>query len=232
MTTDPYLCHKWPRIHICVTNDHGSISVSQMTTDPYLCHKWPRIHICVTNDHGSISVSQMTTDPYLCHKWPRIHICVTNDHGSISVSQMTTDPYLCHKWPRIHICVTNDHGSICSICRYHYPFLSSFMTYRLNKSNKTGVTCGVGTAYSSRAYEFTQSVPHSWPRPITGFVTIRWTCHSSYLSSLKIGFFATHSFSIETYIESIEKAVIGTFEWNVTCSRCSQLPIKHPPCKL
>jgi hypothetical protein len=35
------------------------------------------------------------------------------------VPWLTAKVYLCHKWPRI-----------CSICRKHFPVLSSFMTYR------------------------------------------------------------------------------------------------------
>jgi len=34
------------------------------------------------------------------------------------MSWLTVMEYLCHKWPRI-----------CSICRKHFPVLSSFMTY-------------------------------------------------------------------------------------------------------
>ena len=43
------------------------------------------------------------------------------------------------------------------VCRSHNPILSSFMTYHrvCNKSNTTDATCGAGTAYSSRAHEFT-----------------------------------------------------------------------------
>ena len=45
--------------------------------------------------------------------------------------------------PLRSICVTNDHV-ICSVCRNHYPIISSFMTYHpvYSKSNTTGATCG------------------------------------------------------------------------------------------
>jgi hypothetical protein len=60
-----------------------------------------------------------------------------------TMTLLTVTEYLCHKWP-------------CSICRNHNLFLSSFMTYHwvCNKSNMTSATCGVGTAYPSRAPEF------------------------------------------------------------------------------
>jgi len=40
------------------------------------------------------------------------------------------------------------HLRICFVCPNHNPVLSSFMTYHraCNKSNKTGATCGAGTA--------------------------------------------------------------------------------------
>ena len=46
---------------------------------------------------------------------------------------------------------------LCSICRKHFPFLSSFMTYHrgCNKINTTCATTGAGTAYPSGAPEFT-----------------------------------------------------------------------------
>jgi hypothetical protein len=62
-------------------------------------------------------------------------------HLSFTVATMTcltVTEYLCHKWQRI-----------CSVCRYHYPVLSSFMTYHrvCNKSNTTGVNSGAGTEF-------------------------------------------------------------------------------------
>ena len=50
---------------------------------------------------------------------------------------------------------------LCSVCRNHNPVLSSFMTYHqvCNKSNTMGVTCGVGTAHSSRVPEIFSGVP-------------------------------------------------------------------------
>jgi hypothetical protein len=46
---------------------------------------------------------------------------------------------------------------ICSVYCNHNAVLSSFVTCQriCNKSNTTGATCGVGTAFSSRAPEFT-----------------------------------------------------------------------------
>ena len=54
--------------------------------------------------------------------------------------------YRCHKWPQI-----------CSTCRKHFPVLSSFMTYHraCYQINTTGAISVVGTAYPSRAPEFT-----------------------------------------------------------------------------
>ena len=54
--------------------------------------------------------------------------------------------YLCHKWPRI-----------CSVCRKHFPVLSSYMIYHrvCNYINTTGATSGAGTAYPSGTPEFT-----------------------------------------------------------------------------
>jgi hypothetical protein len=59
---------------------------------------------------------------------------------------LTVMEYLCHKWPRI-----------CSICRKHFPVLSSFTTYYrvCNYINTTGATSGAGTAYPSGASDFT-----------------------------------------------------------------------------
>ena len=70
-------------------------------------------------------------------------------HLSFTVATMTwltVTEYLCHKWPRI-----------CSVCLYHYPILSSFLTYHrvCNKSNTTGVHSGAGTANPSGAPELT-----------------------------------------------------------------------------
>ena len=52
---------------------------------------------------------------------------------------------LCLKWPRI-----------CSICRQHFPILSSFMTHHriCNQINTTSTTSGAGTTYLSRAPEW------------------------------------------------------------------------------
>ena len=54
--------------------------------------------------------------------------------------------YMCHKWPQI-----------CSVFRNHYLMPSSFMiNYRIcNKSSRTGAISRAGTAYPSRAHEFT-----------------------------------------------------------------------------
>ena len=59
---------------------------------------------------------------------------------------LTIMEYLCHKLPWI-----------CSICRKHFPVLSSFTTYYLvcNQVNTTGATSGAETAYLSGVPEFT-----------------------------------------------------------------------------
>jgi hypothetical protein len=61
---------------------------------------------------------------------------------------LTVMEYLWHKWPQI-----------CSTCRKHFQILSSSITYRrvCTWINTTGVTSGAGTAYPSRAHEFTPS---------------------------------------------------------------------------
>ena len=56
---------------------------------------------------------------------------------------LTVIEYLCQRWPRI-----------CSICRKHFPVLSSFMIYH-RVCNTTGVTRGAETNYPSGAPEFT-----------------------------------------------------------------------------
>jgi hypothetical protein len=63
---------------------------------------------------------------------------------------------LCHKWPRI-----------CSVCRNRNQVLSPFMTYHrvCNKSYTTCATHGTGTAYPSRANEFTSGI-------LVGFVLL------------------------------------------------------------
>ena len=65
------------------------------------------------------------------------------------------------KWPRM-----------CSFCRNHNPVLSSFMTYHrvCNNRNTTGATCGAGTAYPSRAREFTRSICWGWCWLIISFL--------------------------------------------------------------
>ena len=59
---------------------------------------------------------------------------------------LTVMKYLCHKRPPIF-----------ATCGKHFPVLSSFMTYHkvCNQINTTGATGGAGTAYPSRAPEFT-----------------------------------------------------------------------------
>ena len=53
--------------------------------------------------------------------------------------------YLSHKWPRL-----------CSVCRNHNLTLSLLVTYQwvCNKSNTTGTTGEIGTAYPSGRHEF------------------------------------------------------------------------------
>ena len=58
---------------------------------------------------------------------------------------LTVTEHLCHKLPRIS-----------SVCRYHNPVLSSFMTYHrlCSKSYTMGAACGTGTAYPSGTHSF------------------------------------------------------------------------------
>ena len=64
----------------------------------------------------------------------------------VTMTWLTIFEYMCLKWPRI-----------CSMCRKHFPVLSSFMIYYrvCNLINTMGATSGTGTAYPSREPEFT-----------------------------------------------------------------------------
>ena len=70
-----------------------------------------------------------------------------------TMTWLTVTEHIYHKWPRI-----------CSICRKHFPVLSSFMNYHriCNSSNTTSCTVGAGNAYPFGALEFTPGFKWRW----------------------------------------------------------------------